>query len=218
MKGNILSQYDTNNDLSVKYPIPTQDIFLHKSATDATNIVRYYGTIQDVPGDGSCRYHPVMLLLHKLNVINNDLSISQFCRGIFNFIQTNMKKFVGTTNDGSNCAAQYPWGRRSSTNPIASWERFMTMEVMKGIWNYGTDYTKFVLYGNWVDAQYLLPAIGYMYKIPRLVMYDNRQMMDGSRQLTTYVYTYDRNISSMSCEIRPGSIHHINPSGNACYQ
>ncbi len=92
----------------------------------------------------------------------------------------------------------------------------MTTEVMKGIWNYGTNYTKFVLYGNWMDAKYLLPAIGYMYKILQLVMYDNRQMMDGSRQFTTYLYTDDRNISSVSCEIRPGLIHHINPSGNAC--
>jgi hypothetical protein len=105
-KGNILSQYDTIDDLSVKYPTPTQDIFPHKSATDAMNILRYYGTIQDVPGDGSCGYHSVMLLLRKLNVINNDLSVSQFCQGIFNFIQTNMKKFVGITNDGSNCAVQ----------------------------------------------------------------------------------------------------------------
>ncbi len=109
-KRNILSQNDTIDDLSVKYPTPTEDIFPHKSATDAMNILRYYGTIQDVPGDGSCGYHSVVLLLCKLNVINNDLSDSQFCWGIFNFIQTNIKIFVGTTNDGSDCAVQYPWG------------------------------------------------------------------------------------------------------------
>ncbi len=67
----------------------------------------------------------------------------------------------------------------------------MTTKVMKRIWNNGTNNTIFS-YGNWMDAQYLLPAIGYMYKIPQLVMYDSQQMMDGSRQFTTNLYTHDR--------------------------
>ena len=38
-------------------------IFPHKSAAEAIQILRHYGTMRDVPGDGSCGYHCVMLLL-----------------------------------------------------------------------------------------------------------------------------------------------------------
>jgi hypothetical protein len=70
-------------------------------------------------------------------------------------------------------------------------ERFMTTEVMRGVWDRKTDFSKFVSQKYWMDATYLLPVITHMYKIARLVLYDNRKRSDGTRYFTTFVYSYD---------------------------
>jgi hypothetical protein len=89
------------------------NIFPHKSEAEAINILRRYGTVRDVPGDGSCGYRCMMLLLCRMKLIDNTLSVSQFHRGIHQFIVSNMKKFVGVCPDGINAVFQYPWGQMS---------------------------------------------------------------------------------------------------------
>ncbi len=130
--------------IKTKIRNPTEYIFPHKSTAEAIQILRRYGTVCDVPGDGSYGYHCVMLLLRRMKLIDNKLSVSLFRCGIHNFIMSNMTKFVGGTIDGTDVVFQYPWGEMSrcqnkSCNPIANWKRFMTMEVMSGIWSNRVD-------------------------------------------------------------------------------
>ena len=95
-------------------------------------------------------------------------------------------------------------------------ERFMTTEVMRGGWDRKTDFSKFVSQIYWMDATYLLPVITHMYKIARLVLYDNRKRSDGTGYFTTYVYSYDPVSCCVSRDIRDGFIHDVHPSGSAC--
>ncbi len=88
-------------------------VFPHKSEAEAINILRRYGTVHDVPGNGGCGYHCMMLFLHRMKLIDNTLSVTQFHRGIHAFIQSNMNKFVGVCLAGSNAVFQYPWGQIS---------------------------------------------------------------------------------------------------------
>ncbi len=72
--GTVVSNY------SIKAPDPIQQITPHKSGEEAMNILKQYGTITmtNVHGDGSCGYHSVILLLHKLNLIPKHMSVYQF--------------------------------------------------------------------------------------------------------------------------------------------
>jgi hypothetical protein len=145
-----------------------------------------------------------MFFLQKLSLIDKDMNVNQFWQGILKFIQTNMNKFLGMTRDGSDCAYQSPWGEagngtkkrsaNSSQNPAATRETYTTTEVMNGIWNRCTDYTKKNSYGNWMGGDHVISVIASMYKIPRLVMYNNSLLMDGCCVFKTYIFTYDENI------------------------
>ena len=73
--------------------------------------MRCYGIVHDVPGYGSCGYHCMMLLLSKMNLIDNTLSVNQFQRGILEFIESNLIKFVGVSPDGNDAVFQYSWGQ-----------------------------------------------------------------------------------------------------------
>jgi hypothetical protein len=95
-------------------------------------------------------------------------------------------------------------------------ERFMTAEVMSGIWDKKTNFSNYVSQVYWMDATYLLPVIAHMYKIARLVLYDICKRIDGTRYFTTYVYCYDPESCCVSREILDGFNHDIHPSGNAC--
>jgi hypothetical protein len=77
------------------------------------------------------------------------------------------------------------WGESSQSlkierNPMVRRERFRTMEVMRGIWDRKTNFSKYVLQVYWMDATYLLPVIAHVYKIPRLVLYDICKKTDGT--------------------------------------
>jgi hypothetical protein len=64
--------------ITTKIRNPREYIFPHKSTAEAIQILRCYGSVCDVPGDGSCGYHCVMLLLQKMKLIDNKLSVSLF--------------------------------------------------------------------------------------------------------------------------------------------
>jgi hypothetical protein len=53
-----------------------------------------------------------------MKLIDNTLSVSQFCHGIHQLIVLNMKKFVGVCPDGNNAVFQYPWGQMSRLKKI----------------------------------------------------------------------------------------------------
>ncbi len=130
-----------------------------------------------------------------------------------------MAKFTGA--DGGTCVYKYTWcnsaqSLKKARNPMVRGERFMTTEVMRGVWDRKTDFSKFVSLLYWMDATYLLPIITHMYKIARLVLYDNRKRSDGTRYFTTHVYSYDPVSCCVSCDIRDGFIHDVHPSGSAC--
>jgi hypothetical protein len=95
-----------------------EHVFPHKSEAEAITILRHYGTVRDVLGDGSCGYHCMMLLLRRMKLIDNTLSVSQFCHGIHQLIVLNMKKFVGVCPDGNDAVFQYPWGQMSRLKKI----------------------------------------------------------------------------------------------------
>jgi hypothetical protein len=54
-----------------------------------------------------------MLLLHRMKLIDNTLSVTQFCHGLHEFIESNMSKFVGVSPDGNDAVFQYLWGQMS---------------------------------------------------------------------------------------------------------
>jgi hypothetical protein len=62
--------------------------------------------VQNVPGDGSCGYHVIMLLLCKMKLIDSSASVTQFLHELHSFIECNMNKFVGLGDDGSNAICQ----------------------------------------------------------------------------------------------------------------
>ena len=82
--------------------LTSEYIFPHKSEKKALEILRRYGTVEDVPGDGSCGYHAIMLLLCRMKLIDNTLSVSQFRREIHDFVVSNMNKFIGASPDGND--------------------------------------------------------------------------------------------------------------------
>jgi hypothetical protein len=97
---------------------------------------QYYGIIKDVKSDGSCGYHDLILFLQRMELVNQDISVNQFHKNIYTHIQKNMSKFTG--EDGGNCMFEYTWGKSSQSfkktrDPMVRRERFMTMEVMRGI-------------------------------------------------------------------------------------
>jgi hypothetical protein len=73
--------------------------------------MRCYGIVHDVPEDGSCGYHCMMLLLRRMQLLDNTLSVTQFRREILEFIESNMIKFVGDSPDGNDAIFQYFWGQ-----------------------------------------------------------------------------------------------------------
>jgi hypothetical protein len=86
-------------------------VFPHKSETEALLILRRFGTVRDVPGDGSCGYHAIILLLCRMKLIENTLSVTQFWRELHDFIECNMNKFVEVNNDGNDAIFQDSWGQ-----------------------------------------------------------------------------------------------------------
>ncbi len=73
--------------------------------------------------------------------------------------------------------------------------RFMTTEVMSGIWSNRIDYSSTIGKAHWMDSGYLLPMIAYKYEISKIVLHDNSgtetHSVDGGRCFTTYVHCYD---------------------------
>jgi hypothetical protein len=131
-----------------------------------------------------------------MKLIDNTLSVSQFRREIHDFVVANMNKFVGASADGKDAIFQYPWGqmmrlKKQGCNPETSRTRFMTTEVMSGIWRERIDYSSPVGRAHWMDSGYLLPIIAYKYKMRKVVLYDNSgtdtASIDGGRCFTTYV-------------------------------
>jgi hypothetical protein len=205
--------------------IPQQYEFPHKSTAEAKVILMTYGTLQDVPADGSCGYHSIMLLLRRIHLIDNNLSVTEFRRGIHDFILSNMVQFVGVSADDSDCVFQFPWGSmdrvvKQHRNPAATRKRYMTTKVLSGIWSKNVSYLSFVSIPHWMDAGHLLPVIVYKYQIKQLVLYDNSGShmigVDGSRCFTTVVFCYDKSKGCVSMNVLPGLVYDIVASGNAC--
>jgi hypothetical protein len=192
----------------------------HQTFDQGLAIMQAYGHVKDVPGDGSCGYHALILLLQRMDIIDKNKLVRQFRRNIYNHIQQHMAKFTGA--DGGRCVyEEYSWGKydqdlKKARNPMVRRERFMTTEVMRGIWDRKTDFCKYVSQLYWMDATYLLPIITHMDKIARLVLYDIRKLIDGTRYFTTYIYCYDPVSCCVSRDVRDGFIHDVNPSGSGC--
>ncbi len=192
---------------------------------DVTALKELQTCLRDVPGDGSCGYDCMMLLLRRMKLIDNTLSVSQFCCGIHQFIVSNMKKIVGVCPDGNDAMFQYPWGQMSclkkkSCDPTTSRTRFMTTKVMSGIWSKRVYYSSPVSKAQWMDSAYLFPVIEYKYKIGQLVLYNNSathtHCVDGGRCFTTYVYCYNKSKCYVSMKTIPVLVHDISASRNAC--
>lgn len=165
-----------------------------------------------------------MLLLLKLDLIPKDMSVYTFRRGILQFMQSIMNKFVVSSQDGSDCAFQYQWGvadgcslrKKATQSHTENRDRYICTEVMGRIWNRRTAYSKFVPKVHWMDGTHLLPVIVYMYEIPMLVLFDNRTYR-GRRVFYTYIYTtYNEIIQSMDLKVHDGIMEHICPTGAAC--
>jgi hypothetical protein len=80
----------------------------HETFDQAMTMMQVYGHVKDVPGDGSCGYHALILLLQRMDVVDKNISVGQFWRNINNHIQKHMAKFTGA--DGTTCVYEYSWG------------------------------------------------------------------------------------------------------------
>jgi hypothetical protein len=221
------SKKRTSEDYTVdkNWTMNTGDyVFPHKSSAEAIDIMRRYGIVHDVPGDGSCGYHCIMLLLRRMKLIDITLSVTQFRRGILEFIQSNMTNFIGVHPDGNDAVFQYSWGDMSRPNkrrcnPTATRTKFIAKEVMNGIWSNHVDYSLPVKKAHWMDSAYLFPVIAYQYQIRKLVLYDNSgtdtTSVDSGRCFTTCVYCYDKSKCQVSSNTIPGFVHDIDATGNA---
>lgn len=73
---------EDNNAKETGILLTSEYIFPHKSEKEAVEILSCYGNVENVPGDGSCGYHVIMLLLRRMKVIDNTVSVCQFRREI----------------------------------------------------------------------------------------------------------------------------------------
>ena len=103
--------------------------------------------------------------------------------------------------------------KRSITrcNSTASRTRFITTNVMNGIWSKHLDYSTPVSKAHWMDSAYLCPVIviAYKYQIRKLVMYDN----SGTDTNSVELFMTNPNVKYPLKTI-PGFIHNIGASGN----
>ena len=81
----------------------------HKTFEEGIAMLQGYGHVKDVPGDGSCGYHALMLLVQRMDIIDKNIFVGQFQRNIYNHIQSNMAKITGA--DGGTCVYEYTWGK-----------------------------------------------------------------------------------------------------------
>jgi hypothetical protein len=82
-----------------------------------------------------------------MDLVDNDISVSQLQKNIFSHIHKHMRKFTGA--NGGNCVYEYTWGESSKAvkkarDPMTHCERFMTAEVMSGIWDKKTIFSNYV--------------------------------------------------------------------------
>jgi hypothetical protein len=101
-----------DSTIDVNCTLNTRDyVFPHKSYAEAINIMRRCGIVRNVPGDDSCDYHCMMLLMLRMKLIDGTLRVTQFCHEIHECIESNMIKFVGDCRDGNDAVFQYAWGQ-----------------------------------------------------------------------------------------------------------
>jgi hypothetical protein len=77
------SEDRTSADISAASPVQYQSS--HETFEARMTMLQYYGLIKDVAGDGSCGYHALILFLQRMEVIDNDISVSQFCQNILHY-------------------------------------------------------------------------------------------------------------------------------------
>ncbi len=53
-------------------------VFPHKSDAEVIDIMRHYGIVHDVPGDGSCGYHCMMVLLRRMKLMSREVKTDQY--------------------------------------------------------------------------------------------------------------------------------------------
>ncbi len=112
-------QLSKDTTMTENYTLDTSEhVFPHKSETEALLILRRYGTVCDVPRDGSCGNHAIMLLLCRMKLIDNTPSVTQFWHELNYFIECNMNKFVGVSHDGNEAIFQYPWGHMNHLKKV----------------------------------------------------------------------------------------------------
>ena len=50
----------------------------HKTFEEGIAMLQGYGHVKDVPGDGSCGYHALMLLVQRMDIIDKNIFVGQF--------------------------------------------------------------------------------------------------------------------------------------------
>ena len=93
----------------------------HKTFDQGIAMLQEYGHVKDVPGDGSCGYHALILLLQRMDILNKNIFVGQFRRNIYNHIQNNMAQFTGA--DGGTCVYEYTLGESAQAlkNHVIQW-------------------------------------------------------------------------------------------------
>ncbi len=66
---------------------PVQYESNHKTFEEGMTMFQYYGIIKDVKSDGSCGYHALILFLQRMELVNQNISVSQFCKNIYTHIK-----------------------------------------------------------------------------------------------------------------------------------
>ena len=156
---------DNNNSCIIEFPViktennSKADIdkeVISNSAISPSQIIRKFGIVVDVPGDGSCGYHAVMALLRKIDIIEKNVSITMMRREICHFVRDNSQNVIKTLT--------YCVSFRDGVDQDSQIQVFLN-KVMRRIYVVGKDVNTYAAIRHWMDPGYEVPIIAMCYKL-----------------------------------------------------
>ena len=149
--------------------------------------IKQLGTLIDVPGDGSCGYHAMIVILLNMKKLAIKPKMTDFRKMVRDHLFQNMELFTGTSISSSVDDVVYPpWidacSKRNRPERIAITTKRLT-RICDDIWEEGVNFNGKILMEKhrrrWMDVSNVLPVIVHMYKIPMLVYYSIKNNSTG---------------------------------------
>jgi hypothetical protein len=170
----------------------------HNSSVEAEHILQKYGTIHDVPADGNCGYHALLIVLKHHNVVHDDMTVSQLRKEIFQYAEENMNKFIGKEELGGDTVFKtidgkvgYTYGQRIKKNPRKCRESVYVNSIIKGVYKPNVNYKRGAKCEYWMNAGNVLPIVVHKYQLPSLFLYSSINANTEQTHLGTMTFRSD---------------------------